>query len=203
MRTVRFVAPATVGTALVLTLCAGVAGAISKGQLKSEALSISNFPTGWSVNNSSDTGDQGCVSALRNPGKNVTKVTARFSDGSAPDLEEVLMAGSGALHTYTKLSKALIKCKSYTATSGGQTATVHVGAMSFPQMGQGSSAYALTLTVQGVNLGADLVLFRTGKTFAAIEYEDVGTPDIDQAQAYVREAVNKVEGKPTVTPTTL
>ena len=203
MRIIRLVVLAALGASLLLTLSAGEASAVSKAQLNSEALSISNFPTGWSVNNSSDTGDQGCVSALRNPGNNVTKVTARFSDGNAPDVEEVLMAGSGALHAYTKLSQTLSNCKSYTATNGGQTATVHVGAMSFPQVGQGSSAYALTLTVQGVNLGADLVLFRAGKTFGAIEYEDVGSPDFDQAQAYVSEAVNKVEGKPTVTPTTL
>ena len=202
MRTHRFVALATVGALLILTFSAGVACAISKGQLKSEALSISNFPTGWSVNNSADTGDQGCVSALRNPGKNVTKVTARFSDGNAPDVEEVLMAGTGAQHTYAKLSQTLSKCKSYTVTSGGQTATMHVGAMSFPQVGQGSTAYAFTVTVQGVNLGADVVLFRAGRTFGAIEYEDFGSPNTDQAEAYVTEAVNKVEGKPTVTPTT-
>ena len=179
----------------------GSAGAtVSKGHLKSEALSISNFPTGWSVDNSANTGNQGCVSALRDPGSHVTKVDVKFSDGNAPDLEEVLMSGSGASRRFAKVSHALSKCKSYTASSGGQTATVHVGAMSFPPVGQSSSAYSFTLTVQGINLGADLVLFRFGQTYGAVEYEDIGSPDITQAQAYVTEAVNKVEGKPTKTP---
>ncbi len=179
----------------------GIGGAaVSKGHLKSEALSISNFPTGWSVDNSANTGDQGCVSALRNPGSHVTKVVVKFSDGNAPDLEEVLMAGPGASRTFAKLSHTLSKCKSYTATSGGQTTTVHVGAMSFPPVGQSSSAYLFTLAVQGINIGADVVLFRVGQTYGAVEYEDIGSPDITQAQAYVTEAVNKVEGKPTKTP---
>lgn len=177
-------------------------GAVTRSQLQAKALSISNFPTGWSVNNGPDTGDQGCVSTLKNPGPHVTKVTARFSNGTAPDLDEVLLTGPGAQHAYAKLRGALKRCKSYTATSGGQSATVRVGAMSFPQVGQGSSAYSATLTVEGVNLGADLVLFRVGDVFGAIEYEDIGSPDIEQAQAFVSEAVNKVEGRPTVTPTT-
>jgi hypothetical protein len=203
MRSVRSASSAAFVVLLSSIFATGVVGAaVSKGPLKSEALSISNFPAGWSVNNTADTGDQGCVSALRNPGNHVTKVTVRFSDGNAPDLEEVLMSGSGASKTYAKLSKTLSRCKSYTATNSGQTATVHVGAMSFPQVGQASSAYSMTLTVQGVNLGADLILFRSGRTFGAVEYEDLGTPDINQAQAYVAEAVNKVEGKPTTTPTT-
>ena len=112
------------------------------------------------------------------------------------------MTGSGAQRAFTALSKSLSTCKTYKATSGGQTATVQVGAMSFPQEGQSSSAYALTLTLQGVNLGADLVLFRAGQTYGAVEYDDLGTPDPQQAQAFITEAVNKVEGKATVTPTT-
>ncbi len=202
MRTLYSLVVGTLVATLAMMLPASGAGAVSNGQLKSEALSISNFPTGWSVLSGEDTGDQGCVSGLRNPGKHVSKVLARFQDGNAPDVEEVLLAGSGALHTYTKLMQALNKCTTYTAKSGSQTATVHVGAMSFPHVGQSSSAYAFTLSVQGINLGADLVLFKVGQTFGAVEYEDLGTPDVGQAQAFITEAVNKVEGKPTVTPTT-
>ena len=201
MRNLKRALVCVAGLALALVATAP-AGALNKAQLQSEALTISNFPTGWSVVNGSDTGDQGCLSGLRNPGKHVTKALARFEDGSAPAFEEVLMAGSGAPHAYAALSKSLSRCKTYKATSGGQTATVQVGAMSFPQEGQSSSAYALSLSVQGTNLGADLVIFRAGQTFGVVEYDDIGTPDPQQAQSFITEAVNKVEGKPTVTPTT-
>jgi hypothetical protein len=46
------------------------------------------------------------------------------------------------------------------------------------------------------------VLFQTGKTIGEVTYEDFGTPDPAQLQAFVTEAVNKVAGKPTTTPTT-
>ena len=45
-------------------------------------------------------------------------------------------------------------------------------------------------------------MFRVGKIYGAVEYADLGTPDPDQAQAFVAEAVDKVEGKAVTTPTT-
>ena len=74
--------------------------------------------------------------------------------------------------------------------------------MSFPALGYQSSAYALKLSADGVNAGADLVVFKVGKVYGAVDYVDIRTCDPDQAQAFVTEAVDKVEGKPTVTPTT-
>lgn len=55
---------------------------------------------------------------------------------------------------------------------------------------------------KGINAGADFVLFKVGSVAGVIEYADIGQPDPSQLQAFVTEAVNKVEGKPTVTPTT-
>jgi hypothetical protein len=75
--------------------------------------------------------------------------------------------------------------------------------MSFPTVGNESSAYGVTMTVQGINAGADFVLFRLGAIAGLLEYADVGQPDPSQLQAFVIEAVNKIEGKPTVTPTTI
>jgi hypothetical protein len=74
--------------------------------------------------------------------------------------------------------------------------------MSFPTVGNRSSAYAITLQIQGITVGADVVVFQTGKVIGEVVYEDVGTPDSGRLQAFVAEAVNKVEGKPTTTPTT-
>ncbi len=62
--------------------------------------------------------------------------------------------------------------------------------------------YGQPKTRAGRRERTDVVVFRAGQTFGVIEYEDIGTPDIGQAQTYVTEAVNKVEGKSTVTPTT-
>ena len=74
--------------------------------------------------------------------------------------------------------------------------------MSFPTVGNRSSAYALSLQIQGITVGADVVVFQTGMVIGEVVHEDFGTPDAGPVQAFVTEAVNKVEGKPTTTPTT-
>ena len=183
-----------------LIMASGVAGAgtPTEEQLKTKVLSISNLPAGWSVNNdsSSGSGDQGCLSAVRNPPKHELKASASFAQGTAPILDEVLGAGSGSKKTYSTLHRVLSSCKTYTATDNGQSETVHVGAMSFPPVGQQSSAYALTLTVDGINLGGNIVLFKVDGITGAVVYADIGTPDISQTEAFVTEAVDKIEGKP-------
>ena len=63
--------------------------------------------------------------------------------------------------------------------SRGESLDLTAGAMSFPKMGNGSSALQLTFSVQGVNGGADLVLFRVGSIVGVSEYADIGSPDPD------------------------
>lgn len=196
----------TLAVALPLSvmLASGVTGATTptKAQLKAKVLSISNLPAGWSVDNSSPTGssDQGCLSDVRNPPKHELKASVSFAQGNAPILNEVLGAGPGSKATYSKLNRVLSSCKTYTVTDNGQSETVHVGAMSFPSVGQQSSAYALTLTVDGINLGGNIVLFKVDGITGAVVYADIGSPDITQTEAFVTEAVDKVEGKPLTLP---
>jgi len=131
-----------------------------------------------------------------------TKVAVSYQDGNTPEVNEVLATGPGAAAAFRALSHALAHCTIYTVSSGGTTGTMSVGAMSFPALGYQSSAYALKLSADGVNAGADLVVFKVGKVYGAVDYVDIRTRDPDQAQAFVTEAMDKVEGKPTVTPTT-
>jgi hypothetical protein len=130
------------------------------------------------------------------------KVSVSYADGSLPALQEVVAAGSGAVEGYEALNKALAACKTFTSSSAGHKVTGSVGAMSFPAVGNRSSAYAITINIEGVNAGADIVIFQTGTYVAAVLYEDIGTPDLQQVQAFVKEALEKIEGTPTVTPTT-
>jgi hypothetical protein len=81
-------------------------------------------------------------------------------------------------------------------TSDGTKATGSIGAMSFPALGDSSSAYAINLTASGVSLGIDIVLFRVGAITGDVLYFDY-SPDPMAVQHYATAAVNKVEGKPT------
>jgi hypothetical protein len=162
-----------------MTMWTAPAGGSTKSQLEARALSLSNFPTGWSVDNAPRPAeDQGCLSGLKKISKHETKVSVSFTDGGLPEVDEVLSSGPGSAPRYNELVKALNACnKPYTVTSGTVTGKVSVGAMSFPTVGQRSTAFALTLTVQGVNAGADLVLFQVGSVSGAVDYEDLGQPD--------------------------
>jgi len=130
------------------------------------------------------------------------KVTASFENGQLPQLEEQLVSGRVGTAAYNRLNRVLARCKHFSVTSNGETLAATVGAMSFPAVGNESSAYGVTFSVKGINAGADCVLFKVGSVAGLIEYADIGQPDPSQLQAFVTEAVNKVEGKPTTTPTT-
>jgi hypothetical protein len=142
------------------------------------------------------------LSGIKAHHKHAVQTEVSFIDGNVPILEELLATGTPAKDAYGDLIRVLSACKKLSFTSGGQTVKGSVGAMSFPRVGQQSSAFAMSLSTQGTNIGFDLVLFKTGAYVGVVLYGDLGTPDPDQFQAFVTEAVNKVEGKPTVTPTT-
>jgi hypothetical protein len=62
--------------------------------------------------------------------------------------------------------------------------------MSFPKVGDQSSAYAVTLPIEGINVGFDIILFRVGSYVAAITYADIGSPDVSTVQRFTIEAVH-------------
>jgi hypothetical protein len=122
-----------------------------------------------------------------------TKVSVSFVDGQIPQLDELLATGPGALSAYNRFNHILAGCKHFTETSKGRSVTATVGAMSFPRIGDQSKAYGVTMSVQGVNAGADFVLFRVGSVVGVLEYGEIGQPDPSQLKAFVSEAVNKIE----------
>jgi hypothetical protein len=119
-------------------------------------------------------------------------VSVAFADGHLPQLQEGLATGPGVLAAYNRLNHVLAGCKHFTANDNGQSVTFTVGAMSFPQVGDKSSAYAVSFSVQGINAALDFVLFRVGSTVGVLEYGDTGQPDTGQLQAFVTEAETAV-----------
>lgn len=180
------------------------AGGLTTSQLHSKALSLSNMPAGWAVDNSSSGGgiSSGCLAGLKRPPGTDTKVSVAYKDGQLPEFLELLASGKRALPAYKELSHVLARCRRFTASGNGQTYNYTVGAMSFPQVGNDSSAYSITFSVQGVSGAIYLVLFQVGSIVGAVGYGDIGRPDTSQFQAFVTEAIDKIEGKPVTVPTT-
>ncbi len=205
----RRIAGLTASLALLVAIAGAVpAGAVSKAQLRARSLSLSNFPIGWSVDNSSSGGAvsrPACLQGFTSSFPHEVKVTVAYTHGSSPALQETLESGPGPGidARYAAFKKKLDGCKEIRLTSGGQTISGTVGAMSFPPVGSRSSAWAMTLTTQGATVGVDLVLFQAGPIIGDVVYEDLSTPDTVELQVFVTEAVNKIEGKGTIPPRTI
>jgi hypothetical protein len=188
------------------TVLAPPANAITKSQIATKVLSLSDMPTGWSVDNSgggsvSDFG--GCLKglqAIKKRAKGIVRASVGYQEGTVPFLIEIIEAGPGAVARYRKFNAILLGCKAISFSASGSKVTGTVGAMSFPKVGDSSSAYAVTFTVQGETLGVDLVFFRVRQFDGELAYADI-SPDSNIVQAFVTEVVDKILGKATSPPT--
>lgn len=191
--------------AVTLGLAGSVAapvGATTQSQLQAETLSLSNMPTGWSVENSANgtaTDRTGCLKGLRSlglPAKGIARADVTFHSHTVPAFEETLESGKGALPRYERYLEILETCKQVSVTtSKGIQITGSVKAMPFPTVGSSSSAFALDWNAEGVNVGTDIVMFRAGQVDGRVAYGDY-SPNTATLQALVTAAVDKVEGKP-------
>jgi len=90
-------------------------------------------------------------------------------------------------------------CKQVSFTSNGTKVSGSVGKMSFPNIGDGSHAYNMSLSASksglSVTVGLDMVLFKKGPVDGEIIYFDLGTPDVTQLQTFVSASVDRIEGK--------
>lgn len=197
--------------AFILSVLVGLpaSGAgVSKSEVQAKTLSLSDMPTGWSVDNAgSNASDlKGCLSgliALEKPSKTVAVVHVQYDDQNLPGFSEYVSAGKTANESsllYGKYIKVLNGCKTFSFTVQGQKATGNVGQMSFPTIGSASGAYEVNLTVAGQSASADVVIVRAGQYVANVVYSDY-SPDPSTAQAFATEAADKIEGKTVGAPT--
>ena len=186
---------------------AGPVAAVTKSQIATKALSLSNMPTGWSEDNSgggSISNIGGCLKglqAIKKRAKGIVRASVGYQDGTVPFLLEVIEAGPGSTARYRKFNAILTGCKAFSFAAAGIKVTGTVGAMSFPKVGDSSSAYSMNVTAQGQTLGIDLVFFRVGQFDGLLEYGDI-SPDPNIVHAFATEAVDKFVGKPATPPST-
>ncbi len=167
--------------------------------VKGKLLKLSDLPAGWNVNNDSGSSlsKSNCLKGIKSVPQGGSYASVSYVyNGNVPLLGEGLATGKGESSRWAGVNKHLAACKSLTITSGSKSYTATVGAMSFPHVGKQSAAYTLSVTVDNVNVGLDLVLFRAGNYVGLVEYGDIGSPDIPTVEGFVNEAIDKAEGKP-------
>jgi hypothetical protein len=184
------------------------AGALTRSQLKSKTLSLSNMPTGWTASSTSPSGStsststltSACLKGVSRAPKDQTVAKVLYRDGRIPLFGEELGWGRGALAGYERLNHILATCKHVSGSTEGQKYSFTVGALTFPKLGNTTGAYRMTLAAAGIHVTTDFVLLRVGPVEATIVYRGAVQPQPNQLQGFVSEATDKIEGKPVPAP---
>lgn len=151
---------ATFGS-LVVTSDAGAA--VSKSQLRSKVLSISNMPVGWVAASFPGFTKSSCNLEPKLPAGDL-QVKVAYLDGQEPGVSEVLGTGPNISSWYKLVLAHLEACKTVTGGSGSGKFTGTGGEMSFPAMGSASKAFAFNFTAYGTAIGLDGVVFERENT---------------------------------------
>jgi pimeloyl-ACP methyl ester carboxylesterase len=192
---------ARVTAALVLPVVAAVAvlaaGCGSRtAALQHRLLTVADLPSGWSATPTSGknalTVRASCLSSLSDHPRGRDYGVAAFVEGtSVPNLVEVLATGRGVPALWQRLAGALGRCHTSALRLGTTKVEAAVHPLSLPSRAGASSAYAWTFGVQGIRLGFDLVLFRSGAYSGYVAYADLGSPRRSTVTAFVRAAIAK------------
>ena len=157
-------------------------------------LTIGDFPTGWSVDNSQASNSSGCYTRPLEQVPSLSYAKANFAKGGGlPELAQELGHYSSGPSAFSTITTTLNNCKSFTTTAAdGTSAKGTLGAMSFPSSGDQSAAYTATLDIEGFNVNQGLVIVRKGNYLTLIALGDIGSLDSATLQQYVTKAVAKL-----------
>ena len=186
----------TIGVAAAVALSMGMmtSASASTPKLLSELLSISQMPTGWSVDNTSSGSGPGCLANIVQPKgiKQTSNATVFFAGiGNIPVIEETLATFTNATTAYKKIVATLNGCKHIVVTSGARKGTWAVGQMSFPHYGNASAAFAVSFVTPGPTISEDFFIVRKGNVVMGMIEADLQV-DVSQFQGFVVKALAKL-----------
>ena len=183
---------AIVGLSLTVSSTAAFA---TRPTLSSELLSVSQMPSGWSIDVQTGGGSPGCLANLFEPKgtRQTSHATVNFVyNGKLPLVSEKLGTYTNAKTAYKKIVATLAGCKRVTGVSGSQKVTGTVAKLKVPSYGNASSAFAVKLDIQGTVIGNDIVIVRKGAVVLGVE--EAGPPPVNegQLQGLVAKALKKL-----------
>ncbi len=159
-------------------------------------LSISDLPTGWSVDNTQQSATDSCYYDPLTKVPSASYAHAAFAEGgNVPELVEelaVFTSPSAASSAFTTIKHTLDGCTQFNETSNSETITGTMGAMSSPSYGNKSTAYDATLNVEGETLNQGFVVVQKGPFVVAVALGDIGSVDSDTLQGFVAQGVGKL-----------
>lgn len=196
--------PAVVGVSLGLLLVAalvacGGGSSSAETALRQRLLGVRQLPAGWAAAPVADAGANGpCLAATQSTQSGEAKAGAAFVQGAGvPSFSEGLTSGPNPQQEWTRASGALAKCHSVTVTLGGHRYSATIAPLSFPPVGTQSSAYTWRLTISGLTIDADMVLFAVGRYVGEVTYSELGPAPVQTVEAFANAAVATANGSPT------
>lgn len=168
--------------------------------LQAELLTVSDLPTGWSVDNSpSNTSTDTTPACLKDASKlpeATSKAEVSFKKGTGvPIFSQKLAyfaASGGAQAQFNQADAILGKCKDISFQSDGQTYKGSIGALSFPKYEDGSSAYTVEVSTHGFVFGLYVLYVWKGSRLMLLTYADLGTPSVEEFKSFADKAYAKL-----------
>jgi hypothetical protein len=203
MRTIRFAATCAVAT-ILLAACGSSGSASSSGsaptsaQIRPQLLTLSEMPAGWaSAPNSKDgssTTDQICSGKLDNSigGKNAPSAQVTFKAAGSSlipsELDEAIGYDPTASADFSKAKSILDSCHS----GKEQGVTLSIGQMSFPSLGDQSSAWLVSGAESIISISAPIVIVRKGDYVMILTLLGTGSNQTSTLEGIATTAVGKM-----------
>jgi hypothetical protein len=166
-----------------------------------ELLSLSEMPAGWA---------QFAPTVVRGP-SNCSDVVSEtmsndppqwsavgFDQNRFPLLEELVASWAtpaGPDRNWQIVNGLLARCQQSAEEVDGLTVHIRMSSLSLGEkFGSPYKSYQLKFSVKGIAFGADLTISCKGYAFVALEYEALGTPDLNTYLGFLTSAMGNVQG---------
>ena len=173
----------------------GPAAATSMAQLRSEALSIHQMPTGWSARQPTEDLRMGCLTHLLEP-KGVKET--HFEEvyflgvGSLPLLVETMTTYSSITAAYKKIKASIAGCRNVAGVLKGYPVTGTVRPLRMPHYGNASVVYLITLSGKHLTVRSDYAIVRKGGVILALLEGNYPVVNLGQFESFLSKAVARV-----------
>jgi hypothetical protein len=172
---------------------------LTSAQLRGRLLSLSDMPAGWSstTDNSkdNDSGDGGCAAIQHAAYRTLPEhAEADFVQGSnLPQLAESLGSGTSAqlATAWSSWQNTIEQCHQLTFSANGQSVTLKLAPMSFPKIGEASTAVAATGSIEGFDFTIDIVAWHTTRVAGDVILSDLGDGDVATLEKVAKTAAAK------------
>ncbi|WP_040806965.1 hypothetical protein [Nocardia concava] len=189
----------------------GNAPVLDQYTLRSDLLDASQLPNGFTALDDPPPGSGGGAGAKTDPAQcakilasianqapgSAAQAAAQFagSDFATIDIDAASYANGGAAQAFSAVQGLLQGCTKYSGKDADNTKVeFRLGGLNQPQAGDGSTAFQVRTTSDGLTLYTDVSITLVGSTVVQIAYSDAKEPDPQQLSAMTAAQVRKLRG---------